>query len=57
MATKAENAIHASTVTIAIQKNNRYIETFRRDFPRRFYAAKRQNVPWLNEPGVRTTSK
>ena len=45
MATKAENAIHASTVTIATQKNNRYIETFRRDFPRQFYAAKRQNVP------------
>jgi hypothetical protein len=36
MATKAEKTIQATTVTIASQKNSRYIETSRYAFPGRF---------------------
>jgi hypothetical protein len=50
MATKAEKTIQATTVTIASQKNSRYIETSRYGFPGGFYAADPQNLPGAPSP-------
>jgi hypothetical protein len=49
-ATKAENTIQTTTVTIASQKNSRYIETSRYGFPGRFYAADPRNLPGALSP-------